>query len=64
MLEVNGQFFLITDIATLRIRISSLLASTLIGLGFPICGEKSFSQHFLGIPIENPFLLLLQLTHR
>ncbi|WP_286177191.1 DUF3956 family protein [Bacillus sp. AFS017274] len=42
MLEVNGQFFLVTeidDIATLRIRISSLLASTLIGLGFPICGE-------------------------
>ncbi|MFE4708067.1 DUF3956 family protein [Peribacillus simplex] len=42
ILEVNGQFFLVTeidDIATLRIRISSLLASTLIGLGFPACGE-------------------------
>ncbi|CAH0238346.1 DUF3956 family protein [Peribacillus simplex] len=42
ILEVNGQFFLVTeidDIATLRIRISSLLASTLIGLGFPVCGE-------------------------
>ncbi|MBT2667680.1 DUF3956 family protein [Bacillus sp. ISL-4] len=42
ILEVNGQFFLVTeidDVATLRIRISALLASTLIGLGFPVCGE-------------------------
>ncbi|SIR56969.1 DUF3956 family protein [Peribacillus simplex] len=42
ILEVDGQFFLVTeidDVATLRIRISSLLASTLIGLGFPVCGE-------------------------
>ncbi|MGE7903306.1 DUF3956 family protein [Peribacillus sp. NPDC094092] len=42
ILEVNGQFFLVTeidDIATLRIRISSVLASTLIGLGVPVCGE-------------------------
>ncbi|MDP1421937.1 DUF3956 family protein [Peribacillus simplex] len=42
ILEVNDQFFLVTeidDVATLRIRISSLLASTLIGLGIPVCGE-------------------------
>ncbi|AZV60267.1 DUF3956 family protein [Peribacillus frigoritolerans] len=42
ILEVNGQFFLVTeidDVATLRIRISSILATTLIGLGFPVCGE-------------------------
>ncbi|MED3996604.1 DUF3956 family protein [Peribacillus frigoritolerans] len=42
ILEANGQFFLVTeidDVATLRIRISSILATTLIGLGFPVCGE-------------------------
>ncbi|MFJ7932585.1 DUF3956 family protein [Peribacillus sp. NPDC096448] len=42
ILEVNDQFFLVTeidDVATLRIRISSLLATTLISLGFPVCGE-------------------------
>ncbi|MEF2094691.1 DUF3956 family protein [Bacillus sp. CFBP9009] len=42
ILEVNSQFFLVTeidDVATLRIRISSLLATALIGLGFPLCGE-------------------------
>ncbi|MET1178382.1 exosporium protein G [Peribacillus simplex] len=42
ILEVDDQFFLVTeidDVSTLRIRISALLASSLIGLGFPDCGE-------------------------
>ncbi|MDO7486992.1 DUF3956 family protein [Peribacillus sp. NPDC096622] len=42
ILEVNDQFFLVTeidDVATLRIRISSQLASALMALGFPVCGE-------------------------
>ncbi|MFE4810774.1 hypothetical protein ACFQ9Y_06400 [Peribacillus simplex] len=57
ILEANGQFFLVTeiddDVATLRIRISALLASTLIGLVSRSAANRLLlSQHFFGIPLQ------------